>query len=69
MATAETQPKLRILAERTIPGGEDVTLVWSPADDSTTVVLSHNGVDRILRVPNASALAAFYHPYCFTGER
>lgn len=52
------------LAQR-VSGGIEVTLYWSPDDDSTTVEVWQpaSEVTLILAVAPERALEAFYHPF------
>jgi hypothetical protein len=51
--------------------GIDVTLWWSPADDSVAVEVLHLASDSSfeLAVDRASALDAFYHPFAYAARR
>ena len=51
--------------------GIDVTLWWSPADDSVAVDVLHLASDSSfeLAVDRASALDAFYHPFAYAARR
>lgn len=53
----------RELAHR-VGAGVDVTLLWHPADDSTSIELWYVATDERFRfaVPGERALDAFYHP-------
>jgi hypothetical protein len=57
------QPR-RELAHR-VTGGIEVTLYWSPDDDSTTVEVWQpaSEVTLLLAVASERALEAFYHPF------
>ena len=63
MAESTVSPPARELAHR-VGAGIEVTLLWSPADNSTTIELWHAATDETLRfeVPNDRALDAFYDP-------
>jgi hypothetical protein len=54
----------RELAQR-ISSGTEVTLYWSPDDNTTSVEVFHDtsGVTFRLSVPRERALDAFYHPF------
>ena len=54
----------RELATR-VSGGIEVTLYWSPLDNSTTVEVWDAASDELLvfAVPAKRALEAFYHPF------
>ncbi len=62
-ATALSRPR-RELAHRASAGIE-VTLFWSPDDNTTTVVVWRPEADEILAfsVPPEHALENFYHPF------
>ena len=51
--------------------GIDVTLWWSPADDSVSVEVLHLASDSSfeLAVERARALDAFYHPFAYAARR
>ena len=51
--------------------GIAVTLYWSRADDSITVVVEHVATDSSfeLAVERSRALEAFYHPFAFAARR
>ena len=51
--------------------GIDVTLWWSPADDSVAVEVLRRASDSSfeLAVDRASALDAFYHPFAYAARR
>jgi len=51
--------------------GIDVTLWWSPDDDSVAVEVLHFGSESSfeLAVDPARALDAFYHPFAFAAHR
>lgn len=57
------QPR-RELARR-VSGGIEVTLYWSPSDNSTTVEVWHATSEEtlVVPVPPERALEAFYHPF------
>ena len=57
------QPR-RELARR-VSGGIEVTLYWSPDDNSTTVEVWQPASEEtlLLAVPPGRALEAFYHPF------
>ena len=57
------QPR-RELARR-VSGGIEVTLYWSPSDNTTTVEVWQATSEETLVVPVATerALEAFYHPF------
>lgn len=57
------QPR-RELAYR-VSGGIEVTLYWSPLDDSTSVEVWDAASEEMLvfAVPPKRALEAFYHPF------
>jgi hypothetical protein len=57
------QPR-RELARR-FSGGIEVTLYWSPEDDSTTVEVFQPATEEtlLLAVPPERALEAYYHPF------
>jgi hypothetical protein len=57
------QPR-RELARR-VSGGIEVTLYWSPCDDSTTVEVWQpaSGETLLLAVAPQRALEAYYHPF------
>jgi hypothetical protein len=54
----------RELAHR-LSGGIEVTLFWSPDDNSTSVEVSQPATEEplLFNVPRARALDAFYHPF------
>ena len=62
----------RELARR-LSGGIEVTLYWSPDDNTTHVEVSQPAIEEALRfnVPCERALDAFYHPFSHltAGER
>ena len=51
--------------------GIDVTLWWTPADDSVAVEVLHLASDSSfeLAVDRASALDAYYHPFAYAARR
>lgn len=57
------QPR-RELAQR-VSGGVEVTLYWSPLDNSTTVEVWDSASEEtiVFGVPPERALEAFYHPF------
>jgi hypothetical protein len=57
------QPR-RELARR-VSGGIEVTLYWSPLDNSTTVEVWQATTEEtfVVPVPPERALEAFYHPF------
>ena len=54
----------RELARR-LSGGIEVTLYWSPDDNTTSVEVSQSATEEALlfNVPRERALDAFYHPF------
>lgn len=52
----------RELAHR-VGAGVEVTLLWDPTENSTSIELRHPATDETLRfeVPGGLAVAAFYH--------
>ena len=52
-------------------GGIDVTLWWSPTDDSVSVEVLHLASDSTfeLSVDQGRALDAYYHPYAYAAWR
>ena len=65
MSTGMTH-QIEELAHRDADGIE-VSLLWSPADDSLTVVCSdgRTGDWFALAAESANALDVFYHPYAY----
>ena len=61
---APSLPHRRELARR-LSGGIEVTLYWSPDDNTTYVEVSQPAIEEALRfsVPRERALDAFYHPF------
>jgi hypothetical protein len=59
----QVQPR-RELAQR-VSGGVEVTLYWSPLDNSTTVQVWDSASEEtiVFGVPPERALEAFYHPF------
>jgi hypothetical protein len=57
------QPR-RELAQR-VSGGVEVTLYWSPLDNSTTVEVWDSASEEtiVFGIPPERALEAFYHPF------
>jgi hypothetical protein len=51
--------------------GIDVTLWWSPADDSVAVEVLHFASESTfeLEVDRDRALEAFYHPFAYAAHR
>ena len=51
--------------------GIDVTLWWTPADDSVSVEVLHLASDSSfeLSVDRARALDAYYHPFAYAARR
>jgi len=51
--------------------GIDVTLWWSPEDDSVAVEVLHFGSESSfeLAVDRARALEAFYHPFAYAAHQ
>jgi hypothetical protein len=51
--------------------GIDVTLWWSPADDSVSVEVLHFASESTfeLAVDRSRALEAFYHPFAYAAHR
>ena len=51
--------------------GIDVTLWWTPADDTVSVEVLHVASDSSfeLAVERSSALEAFYHPFAYAVRR
>jgi hypothetical protein len=64
MTAIEFFQPLRELARR-ISGGMEITLYWSPADNSTRIEVWQPGSRETLAfpVPPEHALDAFYHPF------
>jgi hypothetical protein len=68
-ATVHTLPARRELAHRS-SNGIDVTLFWSPTDDSLTVaVADESGPAFELEVEARDALEVFEHPYAYAAFR
>jgi hypothetical protein len=67
----EMNPAHRIDLANRRNDGIDVTLWWSPADDSVAVEVLHLASDSSfeLAVDRASALDAFYHPFAYAARR
>ena len=63
-AAAPSFSHRRELARRR-SGGIEVTLYWSPDDNTTHVEVSQLAIEEALRfnVPRERALDAFYHPF------
>ncbi len=63
MAGSTLPQSTRELAHR-VGAGIEVTLLWDPADDGTSIELRYAATDETLRfdVPGEAALDAFYHP-------
>ncbi len=61
---AHSLPHRRELARR-LSGGIEVTLYWSPDDNTTSVEISQPATEEALlfNVPRERALDAFYHPF------
>jgi hypothetical protein len=51
--------------------GIDVTLWWTPADDTVSVEVLHVASDASfdLSVDRSDALEAFYHPFAYAARR
>lgn len=51
--------------------GIDVTLWWSPDDDSVSVEVFHLATDSTFELPvdRARALDAYYHPFAYAAWR
>jgi hypothetical protein len=51
--------------------GIDVTLWWSPEDDSVSVEVLHFASESsfVLAVDRARALEAFYHPFAYAAHK
>lgn len=51
--------------------GIDVTLWWTPADDTVSVEVLHLASDASfdLAVERSDALEAFYHPFAYAARR
>ena len=64
MAAAPTPNARQELAHR-VSGDIEVSLYWSPVDDSTSVEVWHpaSGERLAFVVPGADALDAFHHPF------
>ena len=60
-----TESHLSVELAHRVSGGIDVTLYWSPRDDSTTIEIVQAELDEVLTfgVAPESALDAFYHPF------
>ena len=58
------------LAQRS-SDGLDVTLWWSPADDTVSVEVLHFETASVfeLAVERSRALEAFYHPFAYAARR
>jgi hypothetical protein len=65
-----TAPHRIDLANRT-NDGLDVTLWWTPADDTVSVEVLHLASDASfeLAVDRSSALDAFHHPFAYAARR
>jgi len=63
MSASAITRSTRELAHR-VGAGIEVTLLWDPFDDSTSIELWHSATDETFRfeVPRDVALDAFYHP-------
>lgn len=66
--TPESVQPRRELAHR-VNGGIEVTLYWSPFDDSTTVEIRDSGSEEtvVFSVQPKRALEAFNHPFAHCG--
>ena len=64
IAAALEENALELLAATPLIEPVDVTLLWHPADDSTSIELWYVATDERFRfvVPSERALDAFYHP-------
>jgi hypothetical protein len=63
MSASTTSSSTRELAHR-VGAGIEVTLLWDPTENSTSIALRHAATDQTLHfeVPRELALDAFYHP-------
>ena len=59
----------RELAQR-VSGGLEITLYWSPLDDSTSIDIHQEATEETIsfEVPREHALHAFHHPFAHLGE-
>jgi hypothetical protein len=66
MAPSTLNDATRELAHR-VGGGIEVTLLWNPVDDCTSIELWHEATGQAFRlaVPAELALDAFYHPLLY----
>ena len=65
MSTTTTTSAARQELARRANGGIEITLFWDKRDNTTSIDVHHHATDETIsfRVPPASALDAFHHPF------